>query len=673
MSSNPTSKLLTFQSLISDCKYEVVMPIIQRDYAQGREGKEELRENFLNSLHSAVMTGEKLELDFVYGDVRKGIFKPLDGQQRLTTLFLLHWYAATKNPSVTNTENILSKFTYETRTSSREFCNDLVTKGIVYDESKVISKLIVDSSWFFLSWKRDPTIQSMLTMLDAIQEKFKNEDESLWTKLNNISFHFIELQNFGLSDDLYIKMNARGKPLTEFENFKAKFEQFIEQNKWEDGVDINDTFAHKIDTSWTDLFWKHRKENGKIDDNILKFFANVAITNYAKDLIIYENQEESILIKKDLQQKTKGKTVTDEAVKRERIEQRIAKLFNNPQALKPEDFYTRDLFFKLKEDLELYSDVENLYDKIYPSVKLWNGTTENNSLFIDIVQLEKVTTYKQRVLFYAQTRFLIAQNQQSLDFDQFSNWMRVVRNIVENSTIDSATTFIGAINLISELSAGSQSIYTFFQNTKIESRFAEKQIEEEVTKANLINLNYEWKSQIFKTEDDAFLKGEIIFLLDLSLIQDKFDYNKFKSISDEFIIVFESKDDLLRRCLLSMDHYAVWDGYTTSLDAHRYTLLHTDNEWKDAVRKKYEKFVNAVTKLLNATQKTEGDRIIKLNLIIENYIPNIDYRDVIIQNKKLLTNSYYKRFCYNENNTNLYMLEKTKVVGNNFKKIKLKI
>ncbi|REC40913.1 MULTISPECIES: DUF262 domain-containing protein [Chryseobacterium] len=673
MSNNPTSKLLTFQSLINDCQYEVVLPIIQRDYAQGREGLEELRSNFLDSLHSAVTTGEKLELDFVYGDVRKGVFKPLDGQQRLTTLFLLHWYAAIKNPSITDKENILTKFTYETRTSSREFCEELVDKGIVYDESKTISKLIVDSSWFFLSWKRDPTIQSMLTMLDAIHEKFKNENENLWEELNNISFHFIELQNFGLSDDLYIKMNARGKPLTDFENFKAKFEQYIKQNKWEDGLDLKNTFAHKIDTVWTDLFWKHRNVNSKIDDKILKFFANIAISNYAENLKIYEDKEEFLLVKKELLEKSKGKTITDEAVERERIEQRIAKLLNNPKALKPEDFNSKELFLSLKNSLNLYSNQVNSYDKIYPDVNLWNSITEKTSLFDYIVQLEKATTYKQAVLFCAQTKFLTAQNLKPLDIYKFSNWMRVIRNIVENSTIDSATTFIGAINLIFELSVGSQYIHEFLQTNKIDSRFAEKQVEEEIIKANLIKLNSQWQTQIFKIEDDSFLKGEIILLLELSSINEKFEYEKFKFLSDEFVKVFEAKDDLLRRSLLAMDHYAVWDGYTTSLEAHRYTLLHTDNEWKDAIRKKYEKFVSAITKLLTHTHQTEGDRSMKLNLVLENYVPNNDYRDVFIQYKKSLSNSYYKRFCYNENSSNLYILEKTKVVGNNYKKIKLKI
>jgi len=65
MSNNPTSKKLNFLQLVSneEAIYEnetwqplskIEIPIIQRDYAQGREGKEELRENFLKFLLEAV-------------------------------------------------------------------------------------------------------------------------------------------------------------------------------------------------------------------------------------------------------------------------------------------------------------------------------------------------------------------------------------------------------------------------------------------------------------------------------------------------------------------------------------------------------------------------------------------------------------------------------------------
>lgn len=77
---------------------KIVIPLIQRDYAQGRIDKDinRVRSRFLQALYRAV-TGDPITLDFVYGDIdEEGTMTPLDGQQRLTTLFLLHWYAAKK-------------------------------------------------------------------------------------------------------------------------------------------------------------------------------------------------------------------------------------------------------------------------------------------------------------------------------------------------------------------------------------------------------------------------------------------------------------------------------------------------------------------------------------------------------------------------------------------------
>ena len=45
-----------------------------------------------------------------------------------------------------------------------------------------ISETIKDQHWYPYQWKNDPTIQSMLVMIDAIHEKFKNEN-NLWKSL----------------------------------------------------------------------------------------------------------------------------------------------------------------------------------------------------------------------------------------------------------------------------------------------------------------------------------------------------------------------------------------------------------------------------------------------------------------------------------------------------------
>lgn len=75
---------------------KIEIPIIQRDYAQGRKTPEvtRIRKRFLDSLYDALTQGKPLKLDFIYGDIKDNVLTPLDGQQRLTTLFLLHWYIA---------------------------------------------------------------------------------------------------------------------------------------------------------------------------------------------------------------------------------------------------------------------------------------------------------------------------------------------------------------------------------------------------------------------------------------------------------------------------------------------------------------------------------------------------------------------------------------------------
>ena len=117
------TKAISFWQFLS--KYSIEIPIIQRDYAQGRDGQEKLRQSFLENIRQALEGEKTIKLDFVYGSEKHGVLYPLDGQQRLTTLWLLHWYVALMAEKLPEASSILSKFTYETRISSREFCRQL--------------------------------------------------------------------------------------------------------------------------------------------------------------------------------------------------------------------------------------------------------------------------------------------------------------------------------------------------------------------------------------------------------------------------------------------------------------------------------------------------------------------------------------------------------------------
>ena len=199
-----------FDKNLFDFDY-IEIPIIQRDYAQGRESAKEIRKKFITKIMDTLKEGKKLHLDFIYGSVKdengQKKFIPLDGQQRLTTLFLLHWYFAqnednqfcefqrifAEKENSCNEDRCKSKFTYEIRESAREFCNSLVTykldlnseindieqkNGECKAKTSKISDLIRDQHWYFLSWKYDPTIQGMLNMLDTIHNILHTDEYS---------------------------------------------------------------------------------------------------------------------------------------------------------------------------------------------------------------------------------------------------------------------------------------------------------------------------------------------------------------------------------------------------------------------------------------------------------------------------------------------------------------
>ena len=168
----------TFYQLIERCPIEI--PIIQRDYAQGREDQDIVivRNDFLKALHGALCLPEgdlglPLDLDFVYGSIVHDSFQPLDGQQRLTTLFLLHWYLAWADGRGEDFRTHLvgsrgrSRFGYEVRPSSREFINALARyePDIATADCPSLVKVITDQPWYFRSWRLDPTICSALSML----------------------------------------------------------------------------------------------------------------------------------------------------------------------------------------------------------------------------------------------------------------------------------------------------------------------------------------------------------------------------------------------------------------------------------------------------------------------------------------------------------------------------
>ena len=281
MNSIPTTFSNIFDKELNEEKVisKIEVPIIQRDYAQGRTSKavSRIRNGFINAIHTA-LTGtdeDAIKLDFVYGNIEDEKLIPLDGQQRLTTLFLVHWYIAKNENVAADEQEFLKNFTYKTRFSSQHFCDSLVNCEPDFSCDS-LSDWIIDQNWFMYSWEQDPTISGMLVMLDEIHSKFKKES-NLWQKLTH-------KENKPVS--LYVKMNSRGKPLTPFEHFKADFEKVIKS------VDekLYSEFVTKVDIDWVDMLWKYRGADDLIDDEFMRYYRFVTeIICYTQKIDTVEN------------------------------------------------------------------------------------------------------------------------------------------------------------------------------------------------------------------------------------------------------------------------------------------------------------------------------------------------------------------------------------------------
>ncbi len=259
----------------------VEIPILQRDYAQGRLApqKKEINrkgENFIKVLFTALREEKGLRMDIIYGSIetRDGdhpeekTFIPLDGQQRLTTLWLLHWYLSQWEERSEEIASLLRRFTYATRSTARDFCQRLCSLRLKRDELANPLEYFSEKMWFTSKYSYDPTIQAMLNMLNAIAKEQHKQPVS-FDLLESLQFRSFDIGAYELTDELYIKMNRRGKQLESIENLKADFVGYLKKI----GHDFSkpDSYDRKLDHEWADMAWGHW-ENEDFDIRYLRLF-----------------------------------------------------------------------------------------------------------------------------------------------------------------------------------------------------------------------------------------------------------------------------------------------------------------------------------------------------------------------------------------------------------------
>lgn len=588
---------------------KILIPMIQRPYAQGRKSQESIRTKFLQDIFSAIARKEveKLELNFLYGtfvcqDGDNNVFELLDGQQRMTTLFLLHWYIANRERETDGFSfpDYLNKFQYQTRTTTTDFLAKLIPSAITTD--KLPSKAIREKGWYSRSFDKDTTIDSMLRMLDSIHLYYQQQEaKPNYSDLDKLQFYVLELNGFGLTEELFIKMNARGLQLTPFENFKADLIGYMKKSqKYTDKVKSSLSrmnrvveywldFSSLMDGKWLDLFWikpdGHEDSGSKVCDInffrfIQRFFANKAI----------------ILADKSNKAKIRDDRFIQFFVNNIQVERHFG---FDPYS----DFLSKgysqgiDLIRDLAQLLEFLSE-PRLGEKLLAGLtapwekdRQWEPWGTEGKQSCDVGQ-------RQMIVFSAMIEYVgKVRSIDEFSDKAYSAWMRFVHTMVQSTDItgiDNQITLTRMLREILDLSIEGEDFDAYMNPRRaiVEYNYSHRDnryLAAEAEKAKQIINDEEWDTVFGDAEKNAFMQGSCMFYF-----EDGMSIERYKDRTSHVSLIFSengvssslAKDYLLMRGVLCRNYD--WTSYRkdaynitiTNSGANRY--LRNITIWNDA-------------------------------------------------------------------------------------------
>lgn len=544
-------------------EYSIEIPRVQRDYVHGRKDEHStiVRTNLLNDIKSAFegkvippnTKPEALDLNFVYGKTTEDkVFYPVDGQQRLTTLFLLHLFAFSDDETKTN---ILSKFSYQARTTTRDFFKKLVIhRKEVFSTSESPEIMIRDAAWFVDSWKYDPSVSNALNTLNDIYYLGFNIDD-LKKQLEESSnprvyFQFVKLDELGMEDDLYIKLNARGRALTLFENFKSRIidrctnvcPTFIEE------------FKKKLDGSWTEYIWAIAKE--QFDAVFLRYF-------------------ETILLNAGIIKSEANKSVSNNWVYQLDYESVPA---------------------------EIFVCIRNMLSFL---------SLHKNALVNKLVETTIIssTPYANKVLFHAVNAFLSDENDaNTVNNNVFNDWLRLFLNLVNNSRIEEVDDYQKAVQSIDRIKAHKNDLLLFLASGALKdlSGFSKEQFIEECQKARIMCKSAAHKQVIIDAENALpYFSGQIRSIIYYSDFENTNSFSEFDRYLNSEKVLFDNKKPkygkLLRMALCAIEDYRIQVG------SYKTLCIDDPNESSrtPSLKRLFSNHGNAVKELLDQIDATK--------------------------------------------------------------------
>ena len=298
----------------------VVVPEIQRDYVWGTEQVEGLLKSIFEDYCIFEKTNEKINITikedrflektlteyyktikyntsigfiYAYSDFEyPNKYFLIDGQQRLTTIYLLLVVIASEDEDFRNKfsklyfKNGKSFIEYRVREASLLFLNQSIAHTIEKKDTK-----LEEQYWYYSFYKNDKTIQSIINNLNTIKNFLSENVQSISSfkeyVLNHVQFWYFDTNISEQGEELYIYMNARGERMQSNENLKAELlANVISQ-------DDKDQWGIKWE-EWQNDFWLIRGKHENSDDVFNEFVYCIAGL---------ENQKNNLGIVKEVKDK----------------------------------------------------------------------------------------------------------------------------------------------------------------------------------------------------------------------------------------------------------------------------------------------------------------------------------------------------------------------------------
>ena len=647
-----TGETYTLAELFSGDR-RIIIPDLQRDYCWGNEDNKkstgengELVSDFVNNLLTQFEEYQKkndkdfLNLGLFYGyEVPANHIQLCDGQQRLTTLYLLLGMINKKtieqkeDSQLTEGKlrcHLISDFEYKhddkepylnyaIRETSLYFLSDLVCKFFIGNTDKVEN--IKSADWYFDYYNLDPSIQSMLKALAKIEKIFGEDSNSSldflefgdWL-INKVTFLYFDMENRKNGEETFVVINTTGESLSSTQNLKPLVLQ-------EKNADFDNTCFKEegkgIDKCWEEIetwFWRQRKGgNDTADAGFAEFLRWISIIEQVdKDA---PEEEKTDSIKKHIQLVLQGKHC---------------------------DFPYKEIpfekIYKYWEALVWLEDKSNLsFAENYLSPSVNKDVNNRNAIGqADCFVLLPVLKFVYLNITKIDTDTTIQRNARRI-YEFFKNLIRI------DNVSKAVNTLVGdTIKVIDLLKDGD---LVSLIDTSVGTSAISKQIltDEEKKKLEILKNSIDREPvevAFWKAQEHNIWSGEILPMIEWATDENgNFDLGKFNNYREKFAEVFagecNANIDNTRRALLTQgmkDFPRIFRGNTN------YRFGWDWSDWQALINDNKDKFKSFFDKLLN-NDKTLQQMIYEY---VKNPVNNTDAFYRFVKHPELLAYCKYK-------------------------------